>query len=93
MKPPQCNLELWVIGTGLNIPKVPITYWNTPDMKLDPRSDCTTLGKPTMILKVIRAFDIFLAERFLMGITSGNLIKAQIIVTRYCFSKLMEHSL
>lgn len=58
-------------------------------MKLDPWSDCITLGKPTMVKKDMRAFTIFLAERFLMGIASGNLVEAHMIVSRYWFPNLV----
>lgn len=40
-----------------------------------------------MVKNVTRTFAIFLAERFLIGIASGNLVELHIIVIKYWFPK------
>jgi hypothetical protein len=53
-------------------------------MKLDPLSDCkASLGNPTQLKYLIKAFITDLAVIFRSGIASGNLVEAHIMVNKY----------
>jgi hypothetical protein len=59
------------------------------DVKFVPWSLWTYRGKPTKVKNFTNAFTTFLVVILLMGIASGNLVEAHMIVSKYSLPALV----